>query len=120
MLKDGTLLGDQTVGVQAASKGAANQCAMYRPHYRRDQQAQLHKALVQLAHAAGERVRRYARRLWGCSVRVAADREMRARTLQHNGLDPRQSLQVLSGTPQMRWIPNVVAWIVGGGAAFAF
>jgi cell division protein FtsW (lipid II flippase) len=26
---------------------------------------------------------------------------------------------VLSGTPQMRWIPNVVAWIVGGGAAFA-
>lgn len=26
---------------------------------------------------------------------------------------------VLSGTPQMRWIPNIAAWIVGGGAAFA-
>ena len=26
---------------------------------------------------------------------------------------------VLSGTPQMRWIPNVIVWVLGGGAAFA-
>lgn len=26
---------------------------------------------------------------------------------------------VLSGTPQMRWIPNVIAWVLGGGLAFA-
>lgn len=26
---------------------------------------------------------------------------------------------VLSGTPQMRWIPNIVAWVLGGGLAFA-
>lgn len=26
---------------------------------------------------------------------------------------------VVTGTPQMRWIPNVVAWVVGGGIAFA-
>ncbi|PXW75065.1 hypothetical protein C7451_10733 [Blastomonas natatoria] len=26
---------------------------------------------------------------------------------------------VLSGTPQIRWIPNIAAWAVGGGLAFA-
>ena len=26
---------------------------------------------------------------------------------------------VLTGTPPMRWIPNVAAWIIGGGAAVA-
>lgn len=26
---------------------------------------------------------------------------------------------VLSGTPQMRWIPNIAAWALGGGLAFA-
>ena len=51
-------------------------------------------------------MRRHAHRLWGCSVRVAPDREVRASTLQDNGTDSLQRLKVLNGTPHVLTQPS--------------
>jgi hypothetical protein len=77
-------------------KARTYQGAMHRTRHRTRKRAQLQEAVVQLAKAEGEAGRSHDKAA-AQGVRVATDREMRPRRLQHYGGDAGQGADLLHG-----------------------